>query len=56
MLVKATDKGYLGSLREIGEEFEVPSGASASWFEPVKADPEKPARRVLQVKDKSNEV
>ena len=45
MLVKATAKGYLGSLREIGDEFEVPAGLSASWFAPVAAvDDAKPAK------------
>ena len=46
MLVKSTERGYFGQLREIGDEFEVPSGASASWFKPVKTEPEpEPAKR-----------
>ena len=44
MLVKSTERGYFGQLREIGDEFEVPEGASASWFTPVKTEPE-PAKR-----------
>lgn len=35
MKVIATDKGYHGSLREIGDEFEVPDGEKAKWFVPV---------------------
>jgi hypothetical protein len=45
MLVKATAKGYLGSLREAGDEFEVPDGTKSSWFAPVAVEPEvKPAK------------
>lgn len=35
MKVVATQKGYLGAVREIGDEFEVPKGTSGSWFQPV---------------------
>jgi len=38
MEVVATDRGYFGSLREVGDKFEVPSGTSGSWFKPVKVD------------------
>ena len=45
MLVKATAKGYLGSLREAGDEFEVPDGTKGSWFAPVAVEPEaKPSK------------
>ncbi len=44
MLVKATSKGHFGSLREVGDEFEVPHGTKGSWFTPVAAAAnEKPA-------------
>ena len=33
--VIALSKGYLGSLREVGEVFEVEDGVKASWFVPV---------------------
>lgn len=36
MRVVATAPGYIGHYREIGEEFDVPEGAKASWFTPVK--------------------
>ncbi len=39
MRVIATKQGYHGKLREVGEEFDVPDDAKASWFEPK----EKPA-------------
>lgn len=32
MRVIATAKGYLGSLREAGDSFEVPDGTTGSWF------------------------
>lgn len=35
MLVKATAKGFFGSLRLDGDEFEVPVGTKGSWFAPV---------------------
>ena len=34
MRVIATKQGFHGKLREVGEEFEVPDDAKASWFEP----------------------
>jgi hypothetical protein len=44
MLVKAKAKGHFGSLREVGDEFEVPHGTKGSWFTPVAASAnEKPA-------------
>ena len=44
MRVVATAQGYLGCFREVGDEFEVPDGAKASWFTPVEAE-SKPAGR-----------
>lgn len=35
MKVKATKPGYFGKLREMGDEFDVPEGATGSWFSPV---------------------
>lgn len=35
MEVIATKVGYYGKLREPGDTFEVPEGATASWFEPT---------------------
>lgn len=40
MKVKATAKGFFRSLREEGDEFEVPGGTKASWFAPVVDAPE----------------
>jgi len=46
MKVVATEKGYLGWIREPGDEFDVPEGVTGSWFKPVaeppKAEPAKP--------------
>ena len=33
MKVIATAKGYYGQIREPGDVFEVPKGATATWFE-----------------------
>ena len=35
MKVIATKQGYFGKLRDVGDEFEVPEGSKASWFQPV---------------------
>jgi hypothetical protein len=35
MKVIATKQGYFGKLRAVGNEFEVPEGSKASWFQPV---------------------
>jgi hypothetical protein len=44
MRVVANAKGYFGSLREVGDEFEVPDGIKGSWFAPVAAEADtKPA-------------
>lgn len=43
MKVKAIAMGYHGSLREAGDEFNVPEGSKATWFEPVAAQEEKKA-------------
>lgn len=40
MKVIATKLGYYGRLREPGDEFDVPSDAKASWFEPVETQQE----------------
>lgn len=36
MKVRATAPGFYGQIREIGEEFEVENGQTATWFDPVK--------------------
>ena len=36
MRVIATKPGYFGKLRDIGEEFDVPDDAKATWFTPAK--------------------
>lgn len=44
MRVIATNRGYDNlTTREIGDEFDMPDGATGSWFEPVDA-PVKPAK------------
>lgn len=35
MKVIATKQGFLGSLREVGDIFDVPDSMTAKWFEPV---------------------
>jgi len=35
MKVVAIKPGYFGSLRDVGDEFEVPEGSRASWFTAV---------------------
>ena len=40
MKVIATKVGFFGSLREVGDKFEVPDSEKASWFSPVEP-PEK---------------
>jgi hypothetical protein len=35
MKVVALKPGYLGKLRQPGDEFDVPEGSKASWFVPV---------------------
>ena len=37
MKVVALKPGYLGKLRQPGDEFDVPEGSTASWFAPVDA-------------------
>jgi hypothetical protein len=39
MKVVATAKGYLGSIREPGDVFEVADGAKGSWFTPLPEEP-----------------
>lgn len=39
MKVIATAKGYLGSIREPGDVFEVADGLKGSWFTPVPGEP-----------------
>lgn len=39
MKVVATAKGYLGSIREPGDVFDVPEGTTGSWFDPVPVEP-----------------
>ena len=41
MKVKALDRGYHGALREPGDEFDVPEGSKATWFEPTAPEVEK---------------
>ena len=38
MQVHAIRQGFYGSLREPGDEFEVPDGDTGSWFVPVSPD------------------
>lgn len=40
MLVKAIAKGHYKSLREIGDEFDIPQDTTGSWFVPVKHEDE----------------
>lgn len=40
MLVRAIAKGHYKSLREIGDEFDIPQGMTGSWFVPVEQDAE----------------
>ncbi len=42
MKVIAKFKGYYGSIREVGEVFDVPEGTKGSWFDPVPAVPVPP--------------
>ena len=35
MKVIAIKQGYFGKLRAVGDEFEVPEGSKALWFQPV---------------------
>ena len=35
MRVIATEPGFFSYLRQEGDEFEVPEGSKASWFQPV---------------------
>lgn len=45
MKVIATKPGYLGKLRAVDEQFDVPDGSKATWFIPASdADPEKSAK------------
>lgn len=54
MKVIATKQGYLGKLRQPGDEFEVPDGTKGSWFEPVKQKAEdKKAKQGEKSADKS---
>lgn len=46
MKVIALKPGYFGNLRYPGDEFDVPDGARASWFAPVKTDDKKVRGRV----------
>lgn len=39
MKVVVTKLGFMGRLREPGDEFEVPEGVEASWFRPVEQKP-----------------
>lgn len=41
MLVRAKSVGFFGSLRQVGDEFEVPDDAKGSWFSPVNEKAEK---------------
>ena len=48
MQVIATAQGFYGSYREVGDKFEVPDGAKASWFEPVEAPKSASGKKVEQ--------
>jgi membrane protein involved in colicin uptake len=59
MEVIATAKGYYGSLRKVGDKFEVKDGATASWFKPTdeakaKADAEAKAKADAEAKAKAD--
>lgn len=46
MKVRATEKGFYQCLREVGDEFDVPNGAKAPWWEAVDSrDSDKQSRR-----------
>lgn len=44
MKVTATAKGYMGSIREPGDVFEVADGLKGSWFTPVPEEPKATAK------------
>ncbi len=52
MRVVATGKGYDGlNIREDGDIFEMPDGATGSWFEPLdEGDAPKPAAKKVKEK------
>lgn len=57
MKVIAIKQGYFGKLRNPGDEFEVPEGAKASWFEPVKQKvAESQGSRVKRHGDKADDL
>ena len=41
MKVKAIATGFYGFLRQPGDEFDVPEGETATWFEPIRAAAER---------------
>jgi hypothetical protein len=49
MKVVALKPGFLGKLRQPGDEFDVPEGYAASWFTPAgELDPEAAAEKPKQ--------
>lgn len=53
MKVTATAKGFHGTYREAGEEFDVPDGSKASWYKATKqleADTKADAAKALVAK------
>ena len=54
MKVIALKQGYFGKLLEVGETFEVPDDATASWFVPVEqAESAKPEGQDKPAKSKA---
>jgi hypothetical protein len=46
MRVRATATGFDNTaIREAGDEFEMPDGSEAHWFEPVDDAPAKPGKK-----------
>lgn len=54
MKVITTKPGFYGKLREVGEEFDVPEGAKASWFK-ADADEKHAEKKPVKGKGKAPE-
>lgn len=56
MLVRATERGFDNvKLREVDEEFDMPEGATGSWFTPVDGSPSETAARPAKAAKKRDE-
>lgn len=55
MKVIATKVGFFGSLREVGDKFEVPDSEKASWFSPVEPPEKSRATSNKQAADDKND-